>query len=67
MSHVAVLERPAFMLCPLAPRLVFPVERVERDPVAREASMALDSFGPAVIASSRPEPPERISSAQPVT
>ncbi|HWI76735.1 MAG TPA: hypothetical protein VNS53_06605 [Sphingomicrobium sp.] len=46
-----------------------PVERLERDPVARDDSIALDSFGPAVIASSRlllPEP-DRISSAQSVT
>jgi hypothetical protein len=43
--------------------------RPERDPVARDDSIALDSLGPSVIASSRLElpEPERISSAQSVT
>jgi hypothetical protein len=67
-----VLERPAFMFAPLEREAVvrpdlLPVERLERDPVARDDSMALDSFGPAVIASSRLLLPERMSSAQSVT
>jgi hypothetical protein len=68
---LSVVERPASMFWPtvrdwlLEARPAFP----ERDPIPREDSTALDSLGPAVIASSRLElpEPERISSAQPVT
>jgi hypothetical protein len=44
------------------------LERPERLPVARDDSIALDSFGPSVIASSRDDPLlERMSSAQSLT
>jgi len=63
---LSVLELPAFMVWLPAARLGL---RLERDAVARDDSIALDSFGPPVIASWRFElsEPERISSAQSVT
>ena len=73
---VSVLDWPAFMFwpavrdCPAVTRAGLPVVRLDRAAVARDDSMALDSFGPSVIASSRPEPlelPDRISSAQSLT
>jgi hypothetical protein len=67
-----VLDPLAFMVCPLeraalARPDLLPVDRLVREPVARDDSMALDSFGPAVMARSRLELPERISTAQSVT